>query len=69
MFRFVALDKERIYDSFRKVMQDLQTNHPDAFAQLTSALPTEEQQALHTVSQMKDEDLAALDADSDEEES
>ncbi len=61
------LDHEQIYDAFRNVMQTLQTSHPDAFTQLTNSLPTEQQQALHTVSQMKDEDLLAIAAESDDE--
>lgn len=48
-------------------MQALQTNHNDAFQALTSALPAEQQQALHTVSQMRDEDLAAIDAADDDD--
>ncbi|KDN41225.1 ARM repeat-containing protein [Tilletiaria anomala UBC 951] len=60
------LDKLPIYDCFRSVMQDLQSKHPDAFNSLTAALPADQQQALHTVSQMKDEDLAAITAEDEE---
>ena len=49
-------------------MQELQAKQPDAFNALTAALPADQQQALHTVSQMKDEDLAALAAEAAEAE-